>query len=69
MNALDGYCKLSGWGRVGREMLGWEETHRVEGGSGVRRRLSNKDMLRDTTREDRRQSIGFIRWLLPNLDL
>lgn len=50
-------------------MLGWEETHRVEGGSGVRRRLSNKNMLRDTTREDRRQSIGFIRWLLPNLDL
>lgn len=41
--------------------LGWEETHRVEGGSGVRRSLSNKDMLRDTTREDRRQSIGFIR--------
>lgn len=50
-------------------MLRWEKAHRVEGGVGVRRCLGNKEMLRDTTREDWRQSIGFIRWLLLNFDL
>lgn len=48
---------------------GGEEPHRVEGGVGVRQYLGKKGMLRVTAREDRRQSIGFIRWLLLNSDL
>lgn len=48
---------------------GGEEPHRVEGGVGVRRHLGKDGMLRGTAREDRRQSIGFIRWLLLNSDL
>lgn len=41
----------------------------MEAGGGVRQRLGNKEMLRDPTREDRRQSIGFIRLLLLNPDI
>lgn len=47
-------CPIAG------EMLRWEEAHRVE---GLKRSLGNKQLLHGTAREDRRQSIGFIRWL------
>lgn len=57
----------SGWERGG--CSGGEEPHRVEGGVGVRQYLGKKGMLRVTAREDRRQSIEFIRWLLLDSDL